>query len=96
MLKSDNNALDRIYPMSILNKLSIKTKISVLTAIAGLGLIVTLISNSVVNNANSERLNLIQSQLFPSVQEARSNLVRLSRIEESLSSAVVVSDSDFI
>ncbi|WP_300426418.1 methyl-accepting chemotaxis protein [uncultured Thalassolituus sp.] len=96
MLKSDNNALDQIYPMSILNKLTIKTKISVLTAIAGLGLIVTLISNSVVNNANSERLNLIQSQLFPAVQEARSNLVRLSRIEESLSSAVVVNDSDFI
>jgi len=82
--------------MSLLNTLTIKSKILLLSGIAGLGLIVTLISNSVTNTANSDRLSLIQAQLFPAVQEGRSNLVRLSRIEELLSSAVVVSDEDFI
>ncbi|MEQ3632502.1 methyl-accepting chemotaxis protein [Thalassolituus sp.] len=82
--------------MNFLNTLSIKAKIQMIAGVAILGFIISLVVNSNINSANSERLRMVQNVFFPVVQESRSNLVRLSRIEELFSTAVTTGEEDFI
>ena len=82
--------------MNFLNTLSIKAKIQMIAGVAILGFIISLVVNSTINSANSERLRMVQNVFFPVVQESRSNLVRLSRIEELFSTAVTTGEEDFI
>lgn len=82
--------------MKILRSLSIKTKILSLSAVAVLGFLISLGVNTNINQENSTRLNTIQEIYFPVVQQSKSNLVRLARIEELFSTAVSTGDRDFI
>lgn len=82
--------------MKILRSLSIKTKILSLSAVAVLGFLISLGVNTNINQENSTRLNTIQEIYFPVVQQSKSNLVRLERIEELFSTAASTGDRDFI
>ncbi|WP_286715846.1 methyl-accepting chemotaxis protein [Thalassolituus sp. UBA2009] len=82
--------------MSLLNSLSIKTKILSLTGVAVLGFIVSILVNTNMNTANSERLQTIQKTFFPVVEISKANLVRLSRLEELFSTAVSTGEMDFV
>ncbi|UXD87530.1 methyl-accepting chemotaxis protein [Thalassolituus hydrocarboniclasticus] len=82
--------------MSLLNSLSIKTKILTLAGVAVLGFIVSLLVNTNMNTANSERLQTIQKTFFPVVEISKANLVRLSRLEELFSTAVSTGEIDFV
>ncbi len=82
--------------MSLLNSLSIKTKILSLTGVAVLGFIVSILVNANMNTANSERLQTIQKTFFPVVEISKANLVRLSRLEELFSTAVSTGEMDFV
>lgn len=82
--------------MKFLRSLSIKTKILSLSAVAVLGFLISLGVNTNINQDNSTRLKNIQEIYFPVVQQSKSNLVRLARIEEFFSTAVSTGDRDFI
>lgn len=82
--------------MKFLRSLSIKTKILSLSAVAVLGFLISLGVNTNINQDNSTRLKNIQEIYFPVVQQSKSNLVRLARIEELFSTAVSTGDRDFI
>ncbi len=82
--------------MSFLNSISIKFKILSLAAVAVIGFAINLFINTSINQSNSERLRTIQERYFPVVQESKANLVRLSRIEELLSTAVSTGEMDFV
>ena len=82
--------------MSLLNSLSIKTKILSLAGVAVIGFIVSILVNTNMNTANSERLQTIQKTFFPVVEISKANLVRLSRLEELFSTAVSTGEMDFV
>lgn len=82
--------------MSLLNSLSIKTKILSLAGVAVIGFMVSILVNTNMNTANSERLQTIQKTFFPVVEISKANLVRLSRLEELFSTAVSTGEMDFV
>ena len=82
--------------MSLLNSLSIKAKIFALAGVAILGFIINLMMSANINNANSERLQMIQETFFPVVQDSKANLVRLEQIKELFSTAVSTGEMDFV
>jgi len=82
--------------MNLLSRVSIKLKILVIPAIAVVGFLATLAVNYQINSANTERLAEIQNLYFPVVQSSRENVVRLSRIEELLNSAVSTGDEEMV
>ena len=82
--------------MSLLDSLSIKTKILSLAGVAVIGFIVSILVNTNMNTANSERLQTIQKTFFPVVEISKANLVRLSRLEELFSTAVSTGEMDFV
>lgn len=82
--------------MSLLNSLSIKTKILSLAGVAVIGFIVSILVNTNMNTANSERLQTIQKTFFPVVEISKANLVRLARLEELFSTAVSTGEMDFV
>jgi methyl-accepting chemotaxis protein len=82
--------------MKLLSRLSIKVKILVIPAIAIIGFLTSLVVNTQINNANTERLAQIQDLYFPIVQSSRDNIVNINRIEELLNTAVSTGEADMV
>src|SRR5690554_2641700 len=82
--------------MHFLASVSIKTKILSLTSVAAIGFVASLLLNYNMNTANAQRLGDIQKIYFPAVEESKSNIVRLARIEELFSTAVSTGEMDFV
>jgi len=82
--------------MKLLSRLSIKVKILVIPAIAIIGFLTSLVVNTQINNANTERLAQIQDLYFPIVQSSRDNIVNINRIEELLNTAVSTGEAEMV
>ncbi len=82
--------------MNFISRLSIKTKILVIPAIAVAGFIASLVVNTSINSDNTERLADIQDVYFPVVQSSRENIVRINRTEELLNTAVSTGEGEML
>lgn len=82
--------------MNFLSRFSIKVKILVIPAIAIIGFLASLIVNTQINDANTERLAQIQDLYFPVVQSSRDNIVNLNRIEELFNTAVSTGEAEML
>ncbi len=82
--------------MNFFSNWSIKVKILMIPSIAVIGFLVNLFVNTVINSANSNRLENIQNLYFPVVQSSRENIVRINRIEELLNTAVSIGEADMV
>lgn len=82
--------------MGFLNNISIKSKIISLAAAAIIGLVVSLVINTNINSANSERIYQVRDVYFPVVQKTDSNLVMLRQITELLNNAVSTGEVDLL
>lgn len=82
--------------MSFLNNISIKAKIISLAAAAIIGLVVSLVINTSINSANSERIQKVRDVYFPVVQKTDSNLVKLRQIRELLNNAVSTGEVELL
>lgn len=82
--------------MSLINQLSIKSKITVIPVVAIIGFIASLIANTQINNENTARLADIQNRYFPVVQSSRENIVKLNRMVELYNAAVSTGETDMI
>ena len=82
--------------MGFLSNFSIKTKIISLAAAAIIGFVVSLVINTNINSANSERIQKVRDVYFPVVQKSDANLVKLGQIKELLNNAVSTGEEEFI
>lgn len=82
--------------MGFLSNFSIKTKIISLAAAAIIGFVVSLVINTDINSANSERIQKVRDVYFPVVQKSDANLVKLGQIKELLNNAVSTGEEEFI
>ncbi|HED40188.1 MAG TPA: methyl-accepting chemotaxis protein, partial [Chromatiales bacterium] len=84
------------FPMQLLSNLSIRFK--VLTIVAGgiAGLIVTLAFNYNATSSNKVTLESVQNIYFPVLERLDANLVRLDKIKENYTTAVIAGDEDIL
>lgn len=82
--------------MGFLNNISIKAKIISLAAAAIIGLVVSLVINTNINSANSERIQKVRDVYFPVVQKTDSNLVKLRQIRELMNNAVSTGELELL
>ena len=82
--------------MGFLSNFSIQTKIISLAAAAIIGFVVSLVINTNINSANSERIQKVRDVYFPVVQKSDANLVKLGQIKELLNNAVSTGEEEFI
>lgn len=82
--------------MGFLNNISIKAKIISLAAAAIIGLVISLVINTSINSANSERIQKVRDVYFPVVQKTDANLVKLRQIRELLNNAVSTGESELL
>ncbi|ABC32718.1 Methyl-accepting chemotaxis protein [Hahella chejuensis KCTC 2396] len=68
----------------------------IIPAIAVLGFITNLVFNHSINASNTERLDQIQQLYFPVVQSSKTNMSRLSRLEEVFNTSVSVGEADML
>ena len=82
--------------MQLLSNLSIRFK--VLTIVAGgiAGLIVTLAFNYNATSSNKVTLESVQNIYFPVLERLDANLVRLDKIKENYTTAVIAGDEDIL
>ncbi len=82
--------------MGFLSNISIKVKIISLAAVAIIGLVISLVVNTTINSANSERIEKVREVYFPVVQKTDANLVKLNKIKELLNNAVSTGEADLL
>lgn len=82
--------------MNWLNKLSIKYKILLIPAVGILGFAINLMINNNVNSDNAERLAQIKDVYFPVLESSDKSLVLLTRVTETLNSAVSTGEEEFV
>lgn len=82
--------------MGFLSNISIKVKIISLAAVAIIGLVISLVVNTTINSANSERIEKVRQVYFPVVQKTDANLVKLNKIKELLNNAVSTGEADLL
>lgn len=82
--------------MRWLNKLSIKYKILLIPVVGIIGFAVNLMINNNVNSDNAESLGQIKDVYFPVLERSDKSLVLLTRVTETLNSAVSTGEEEFV
>jgi methyl-accepting chemotaxis protein len=82
--------------MRWLNKLSIKYKILLIPVVGIIGFAINLMINNSVNSDNAESLRQIKDVYFPVLERSDKSLVLLTRVTETLNSAVSTGEAEFV
>ncbi|MBL4606657.1 MAG: methyl-accepting chemotaxis protein [Pseudomonadales bacterium] len=82
--------------MRWLNKLSIKYKILLIPVVGIIGLAINLMINNNVNSESAENLRQIKNIYFPVLEKSDISLVLLTRVTETLNSAVSTGEEEFV
>ncbi len=80
--------------MNLLLRLSIAQKIFLIPIIGAASFLLFLVINTVLAQANTDRLNNAQSVQFPALQTSEAALVNMSKVRDTLASAVTTGDED--
>ena len=82
--------------MRWLNKLSIKYKILLIPFVGIMGFTINLMINNEANTGNAESLAKIRDVYFPVLESSDESLVLLTRVTETLNSAVSTGEEEFL
>lgn len=80
--------------MNIVSKMSVKTKITVIPAVTVISFLMVLFVIYSINVENTKRLNEVEDVYFPLVQTSKTNLYRISRLEELFNTAVSIGEEE--